>query len=75
MRNHGTKKVDTCITLVLVRVFYTPLDTTNNRYGTVSSLNGLKTVTETPEGDEASDSLCGQSQYLTLMSARPSSLH
>lgn len=46
-----------------------PFDTTTNRYGTGVPWNGLKTVTETPEGDEASDIYADNLKYLTLMSA------
>lgn len=46
-----------------------PFDTALNRYGTGVAWNGLKTVTETPEGDEASDIYADNLKYLTLMSA------
>lgn len=46
-----------------------PFDTTNNRYGQGVPWNGLKTVTETPEGDENSDIYADNIKYLTLRSA------
>lgn len=46
-----------------------PFDTTANRYGTGVPWNGLKAVTETPEGDENSDIYADNIKYLTLRSA------
>ena len=46
-----------------------PFDTTTNRYGMGVPWNGLKTVTETPEGDENSDIYADNIKYLTLRSA------
>lgn len=46
-----------------------PFDTTTNRYGQGVPWNGLKTVTETPEGDENSDIYADNIKYLTLRSA------
>ena len=46
-----------------------PFDNAQNRYGTGVAWNGLKTVTETPEGDESSDIYADNLKYLTLMSA------
>ena len=46
-----------------------PFDIAQNRYGTGVAWNGLKTVTETPEGDESSDIYADNMKYLTLMSA------
>lgn len=46
-----------------------PFDTNNNRYSTGVPWNGLKTVTETPEGDENSDIYADNIKYLTLRSA------
>lgn len=46
-----------------------PFDTTANRYGQGVPWNGLKTVTETPEGDENSDIYADNIKYLTLRSA------
>lgn len=46
-----------------------PFDTATNRYGQGVPWNGLKTVTETPEGDENSDVYADNIKYLTLRSA------
>lgn len=46
-----------------------PFDNTSNRYGSGVAWNGLKTVTETPEGDESSDIYADNMKYLTLLSA------
>lgn len=46
-----------------------PFDNTAGRYGTGVAWNGLKTVTETPEGDENSDIYADNIKYLTLRSA------
>lgn len=46
-----------------------PFDNTVGRYGTGVPWNGLKTVTETPEGDENSDIYADNIKYLTLRSA------
>lgn len=46
-----------------------PFDTNLNRYGMGVPWNGLKTVTETPEGDENSDIYADNIKYLTLRSA------
>lgn len=46
-----------------------PFDNTANRYGQGVAWNGLKTVTETPEGDESSDIYADNLKYLTLLSA------
>lgn len=46
-----------------------PFDTTTNRYGQGVPWNGLKTVTETPEGDENSDIYADNIKYLTLRSS------
>lgn len=44
-------------------------DNTTGHYGTGVAWNGLKTVTETPEGDENSDIYADNIKYLTLRSA------
>lgn len=46
-----------------------PFDNATNRYGQGVAWNGLKTVTETPEGDESSDIYADNLKYLTLLSA------
>ena len=46
-----------------------PFDNATNRYGPGVAWNGLKTVTETPEGDESSDIYADNLKYLTLLSA------
>lgn len=46
-----------------------PFDNATNRYGQGVPWNGLKTVTETPEGDESSDIYADNLKYLTLLSA------
>lgn len=46
-----------------------PFDNAHNRYGQGVAWNGLKTVTETPEGDESSDIYADNLKYLTLLSA------
>lgn len=46
-----------------------PFDNTQNHYGSGVAWNGLKTVTETPEGDESSDIYADNLKYLTLLSA------
>lgn len=46
-----------------------PFDNIAGRYGTGVPWNGLKTVTETPEGDENSDIYADNIKYLTLRSA------
>lgn len=46
-----------------------PFETNTNRYGQGVPWNGLKTVTETPEGDENSDIYADNIKYLTLRSA------
>ena len=46
-----------------------PFDNTAGRYSTGVAWNGLKTVTETPEGDENSDIYADNIKYLTLRSA------
>ena len=46
-----------------------PFDNNAGRYGTGVAWNGLKTVTETPEGDENSDIYADNIKYLTLRSA------
>ena len=46
-----------------------PFDNVAGRYGTGVPWNGLKTVTETPEGDENSDIYADNIKYLTLRSA------
>ena len=46
-----------------------PFDTTHNRYGQGVAWNGLKAVTESPEGDESSDIYADNLKYLTLLSA------
>lgn len=46
-----------------------PFDNTTGRYGMGVPWNGLKTVTETPEGDENSDIYADNIKYLTLRSA------
>lgn len=46
-----------------------PFDNVTGRYGTGVPWNGLKTVTETPEGDENSDIYADNIKYLTLRSA------
>lgn len=46
-----------------------PFDNATNRYGKGVAWNGLKTVTETPEGDESSDIYADNLKYLTLLSA------
>ena len=46
-----------------------PFDNAQNRYGQGVAWNGLKTVTETPEGDESSDIYADNLKYLTLLSA------
>ena len=40
-----------------------PFDNAQNRYGTGVAWNGLKTVTETPEGDESSDIYADNLKY------------
>lgn len=46
-----------------------PFDNALNRYGQGVAWNGLKSVTETPEGDESSDIYADNLKYLTLLSA------
>lgn len=46
-----------------------PFDNAQNRYGQGVPWNGLKTVTESPEGDESSDIYADNLKYLTLLSA------
>ena len=46
-----------------------PFDTAQNRYGQGVPWNGLKSVTEPPEGDESSDIYADNLKYLTLLSA------
>lgn len=46
-----------------------PFDNVRNRYGQGVAWNGLKTVTESPEGDESSDIYADNLKYLTLLSA------
>lgn len=46
-----------------------PFDNAQNRYGQGVAWNGLKTVTESPEGDESSDIYADNLKYLTLLSA------
>ena len=46
-----------------------PFDNAQNRYSQGVAWNGLKTVTETPEGDESSDIYADNLKYLTLLSA------
>ena len=46
-----------------------PFDNSQSRYGQGVAWNGLKTVTETPEGDESSDIYADNLKYLTLLSA------
>lgn len=46
-----------------------PFDNNTNHYGQGVAWNGLKTVTETPEGDESSDIYADNLKYLTLLSA------
>lgn len=46
-----------------------PFNNAQNRYGQGVAWNGLKTVTETPEGDESSDIYADNLKYLTLLSA------
>ena len=50
-----------------------PFDNTAGRYSTGVAWNGLKTVTETPEGDENSDIYADNIKYLTLRRRLPSS--
>ena len=46
-----------------------PFDNNLNRYGQGVAWNGLKAVTESPEGDESSDIYADNLKYLTLLSA------
>ena len=46
-----------------------PFNNAANHYGPGVPWNGLKTVTETPEGDESSDIYADNLKYLTLLSA------
>ena len=46
-----------------------PFDNATNRYGQGVAWNGLKSVTETPEGDESSNIYADNLKYLTLLSA------
>lgn len=46
-----------------------PFDIRQNRYGTGVAWNGLKSVSESPEGAESSDIYADNMKYLTLISA------
>lgn len=46
-----------------------PYDLKQNRYGTGVAWNGLKSVSESPEGAESSDIYADNMKYLTLISA------
>lgn len=46
-----------------------PFDIKNNRYGSGVAWNGLKSVSESPEGAESSDIYADNMKYLTLISA------